>query len=62
MNMKASSDECSTRRCNVTIFILEFVRSVVKNDFTERTDSLISVANNDHQISIFWKTLQLYLR
>lgn len=31
---------------NVTLFILEFVRSVVMNDFTERTDSLISVVNN----------------
>lgn len=31
---------------SVTLFILEFVRSVVINDFTERTDSLISVVNN----------------
>lgn len=30
----------------VTLFILEFVRSVVANDLTERTDSLISVVNN----------------
>lgn len=31
---------------SVTLFILEFVRSVVMNDFTERTDSLISAVNN----------------
>ena len=30
----------------VTLFILEFVRSVVTNDLTERTDSLISVVND----------------
>lgn len=37
---------CHRMKSSVTLFILEFVRSVVMNDFTERTDSLISVVNN----------------
>lgn len=31
---------------NVEIFILEFIRSVVNLEFTERIDSLISVSDN----------------
>ena len=36
----------STSHINVAIFILEFIRSVVNFEFTERIDSLISVSDN----------------
>lgn len=40
---------CAGTSC-VTLFILEFVRSVVTNDLTERTDSLISAVNNGRRL------------
>ena len=58
----ANCSYCAEWKLIVSIFILEFIRSVVNMDITERIDSFISVFDNKQRLYSFdpVSNLQMY--